>query len=85
MSSIIVTVTDKNKTFFYALDVPCDLTADKLMQDIAEAINGLNPMLMVNAASTALLCKRINHTIGHEETLDDAGVRNGDYLTLLQL
>ena len=83
--SIIVTVTNKDKSFFYDLDIPCDLTSDKLVQDISEAVNGLNPMLFINPAGTALLCNRINHTLNYDETLEDAGVRNGDYLTLLQM
>ena len=83
--SIIVTVTNRDKSFFYDLDVPYDLTADKLIQDIAEAVNGLNPMLFINPAETALLCNRMNHTLKYGETLEDAEVRNGDYLTLLQL
>ena len=82
MSSIIVTITDEKKSFYYDLDVPSDLVAEKLVQDIVETLNGLNPILMLSHFGTSLVCSRTQKRVHPNETLSDAHIRNGDYIIL---
>lgn len=83
MSNIIITITDAKQSFFYDLEVPCDLVIEKLIQDIVETVNGINPMLMLNHIGSSLVCKRNNKHLLSNETLEDSGVRNGDYIVII--
>ena len=47
-----------------------------------EALNGYDPNLFLKAATVSLLCNRTGHVLQDGETLESAGVWNGDYLTL---
>ena len=82
MESIIITVTNGEKTFCYDLDVPIEINCVDLKQDIIESINGANPMLMINPVSSHLFSKRLEREICDDETLVDAGVVNGDFLII---
>lgn len=85
MENIIVTATNISKSFLYDLELPSTVTVDKLKDDIVEALNGYNPDLFLNIASTALFCNRIGRQLNNDETLESAGVWNGDYITLLEV
>ncbi len=85
MDHIIVTVTNMQKTFLYDLDVPANLTVDKLKDDIVEALNGADPSLFLRTAATELFCNRLGRQLAAEETLETAGVWNGDFITLLEV
>ena len=80
MSFIIVTVTDPKNTFRYDFEVPQDLPAEKLLSDLTETINGLDPLLLLRQAGASLICRRLNKTVLPYQTLEEACVRNGDYL-----
>ena len=85
MESIIVTVTIISKAYLYDLEVPTNITVDKLKDDIVEALNGYNPDLFLRTATTELFCNRIGRQLKAEETLENAGVWNGDYITILEV
>ena len=85
MDSIIITVTNIKKSFLYDLEVPVNLTIDKLKDDIVETLNGYNPDLFLRTATTDLFCNRIGRKIKPEETLEMAGVWNGDYITIMEV
>lgn len=85
MEHIIVTATNIRKSFLYDLDVPTNLTVDKLKDDIVEALNGYDPNLFLRTATTELFCNRLGRQLTAEETLESAGVWNGDYITLLEV
>lgn len=85
MENIIVTVTNQMRSFFYDIEVPTNLTIDKLKEDIVEALNGYNPNLFLSAATSKILCNRTNHLLEDDETLESAGVWNGDYLTIKEV
>lgn len=82
MKKIIVTVTDRTKRFFYDIEAPIGLAVSDLKDDIVEALNGYDPNLFLKAATLSLLCGRTGHVLQDGETLESAGVWNGDYLTL---
>ncbi len=85
MKNIILTVTDIPKSIFYDIEVPTDLTFDKLKDDIVETLNGYNPELMLKNATTEFLCNRTGKQIQVDETLEDAGIWNGDYITIIEV
>ncbi len=85
MNSIIVTLTDKNRSFLYDLEVPSELEVDKLKDDIVEALNGYNPSLFLKTAGVELLCNRSGRQLLSEDTLESAGVWNGDYITVIEV
>lgn len=85
MDSIIVTITDKSKSFFYDVEVPTSLETAKLKDDIVETLNGYEPCLHLNSAAICLFCSRINKRLNANETLAEAGVWNGDYITVTEV
>lgn len=85
MENIIVTVTNLSKSYFYDLEVPTNIIVDKLKDDIVEALNGYNPDFYLKTATTELFCNRIGRQLRSEETLENAGVWNGDYITILEV
>lgn len=85
MENIIVTVTNISKSYLYDIEVPTNITIDKLKDDIVEALNGYNPDLFLRTATTELFCNRIGRQLKAEETLENAGVWNGDYITILEV
>lgn len=84
MDSIIVTITNARKTFMYDIEVPNNVPAERLVIDIAEALNGYNPDLMINGSGIRLYSGRLNRGVGFNETLEEAGVWNGDFLIILE-
>lgn len=85
MENIIITVTNISKVYLYDIEVPTNITIDKLKDDIVEALNGYNPDLFLRTATTELFCNRIGRQLKAEETLENAGVWNGDYITILEV
>lgn len=85
MESIIVTVTDLKKSFLYDLELPVDIPQKKLTEDIVEALNGYDPALGLSADGAGLYCNRTGKRLGPDETLESAGVWNGDYVTILEV
>lgn len=85
MESIIVTVTNIAKAYLYDLEVPTNISIDKLKDDIVEALNGYNPNLFLRTATTELFFNRIGRQLNADETLESAGVWNGDYITIIEV
>ena len=83
MENIIVTVTNISKSFLYDLELPVTVMIDKLKDDVVETLNGYNPDLFLQTATTNLFCNRIGRQLSDDETLESAGVWNGDYITLI--
>ena len=85
MENIIVTVTNQNKNFFYDIEVPIGLSMRNLKDDIVETLNGYNPNLFLDTANVSFICNRTGQVIRDEETMETAGVWNGDYITLKEV
>lgn len=84
MNSIIVTVTNVNKTFMVDLELPLDVTADKLTADVVEALTGYDERLTLRAETASLFCNRLGRRLAAQDTLESAGVWNGDYITMIE-
>ena len=85
MDSIIVTVTDALKCYSYDIEVPTNVSADRLKRDIVEALNGYNSYLLLKADFIELYCDRLGRNLEVDETFESAGVWNGDYITLIEV
>ncbi|MBE6572789.1 MAG: hypothetical protein E7652_00170 [Ruminococcaceae bacterium] len=84
MKSIIVTLTDERRSFSYDLELRCDRKIEKLKLDIAEVLCGCNPDLYIETSKMALFVPRKQRLIGDKETLEEAGVWNGDYIHITE-
>lgn len=85
MESIIVTVTDLKKRYFYDVEIPTGVAVDKLGRDIVDTLNGYADGLHLDAARTRLFCNRLGRQLLSEETAETAGVWNGDYITMIEV
>ena len=83
MKSIIVTITDKNKRFLMDMEVPTDEPGMKVTEDIMEVLNHQDPDLRLNAYYHCLYLNRQKRPLKDRETLAEAGVWNGDYITII--
>lgn len=67
----------------YDIEVPTDVAASHLSAHIAETINAyLSKEQPLKGEKYSLKCIRLGRTLSGEETLGDAGVWNGDILSL---
>lgn len=83
MSKIIVTLTDEKESFAYDLELPTDLENEKLVDDIVQTIISYNPDLMFQTMRTKLIIPKLNmKEMKNDETLEELGVFNGDYLII---
>ncbi len=82
MEEIIVTVMDERNNFNYDVEVPVNLSGGKLLDDMVEALNGYNPSLYLNAPRLELVSLRKNQVISFNQTLEECGIWNGDYILL---
>jgi len=85
VDSVIITITNIAKSYMYDLELPTNITIDKLKDDIVEALNGYNPDLYLRTATTELFCNRLGRQLTSNETLIEAGVWNGDYITIIEV
>ncbi len=80
---IIVTVTDRNRSFYIDLEIPANLVWKKLAQDIIETLNGYRPEISLFPYDTKFMNKRTRRILPDEKTAEESGVWNGDYLVVV--
>lgn len=81
-NKIIITLTDADKTFCYDLEVPVDLEGVKLVDDIVQTIISYNPSLLYGKFESKLFIPKNRRYLSDNETLEQRGVFNGDYLII---
>ena len=79
---IIATLTYRNMMF--DLQLPTDMPVGELLVWILEYVNRLF-YDNLNPDSVALVLNRKEEVIRTDMTLDEFGVRNGDYITVLNM
>lgn len=84
METIIITVTDERRTFFCDLEVPVELEFGRLKEDMVQTLNAYKPELYLKASRVQLFCNRTEHLLAADETLEKAGVWNGDFITIME-
>lgn len=80
--NMIVTVRNENRSYSYDLEIPNDLQTEKLLDDIVQTLNGCDSSLYLQAVRSELICERTGRKLEDSQTAEEAGVRNGDFLTL---
>ena len=86
MDTVIITLTNTNNSFLLDLEVPVDVTVEKLKEDLYEALNIYNPELYIRPASAfELYCKRLGVYLIRESTLRQEGVWNGDIIFMTEV
>lgn len=81
METVMITIRDEKGSFVYDLELPYDLEAAPLSASIAEALIHYNHRLPLTGKET-LYVPRVHRKLQPDETLGQAGVRNGDYIVL---
>lgn len=84
MRSVIVTIELQLKTEHcsYDFEIPCDVPVELLLQHIAQTCNGYRANLKVPTKGGSLYAKRLSRTLRPQETFEDAGIWNGDILSI---
>lgn len=80
MAQIIITACDQRSGIAYDVEVPNDLEAEKLLDDLIQALVGTNPDLYWDLYRAQLINPKTGAPISPERTLREEGVWNGDYL-----
>lgn len=83
MDKIIVSIKDNNRTFSCDIEVPVDKPGKDLCADIFEVLGPVHPELSLNADYHCIKIEKLNRKLGDGETLADADVFNGDYITIV--
>ena len=79
---MIVTIQTANKDIVYDIELPTNLPAGRLGDDIIEALTAYNPNIGKIVLKGSLFCKRLNMTIPEEMTFLEAGVWSGDIIVI---
>ena len=82
MQHIIITVRDHETRRDFDLEVPVNIPGEQLVDDITQALYGYDPFLVWDVNKTVLYDPKRKKLVRGDQTLDDAGVVNGDYLEL---
>ena len=83
MKHIIVTVSNRQNTFSCDMEVPVDLAGRRLLANMAEVFAVYTPQFHLDDLYCRLYIKRLGRPLEDTESLAQAGVRNGDYLTIV--
>lgn len=81
MKNIIVTVIDEAGTCACDLELPVDLAEETLLTGVIDTIKHANLSLNLGQ-EYRIYMNRLQRFLNSGETLYEAGVRNGDYLTI---
>lgn len=85
MEMVIVTLrcgSGENKKH-YDMEMPCGVPALYLVKHICETLRAYSGgRLHLDSARLTLYCPRLDRTLHNTETLENAGIWNGDYLEL---
>ena len=80
---MIITIRDERKTFAYDMEIAEEVSVDKAIKDIFEILNILNPEFPVDISRYKLFHNRTGRSLAGEESVQEAGIWNGDYITLV--
>ena len=83
MGSIIVTITNKEKGFYQDIEVPVQVNIQKLKDDIIDCLNAYTSSFDFPKHGVKIFHDRNQCFIEDTNTLEEAGVWNGDYISLI--
>lgn len=80
MESVIVTlVIDQLQ---YDIDVPCDVSTGTLIGHIEETLTDYTSKVSFGKGSRYIYSERLKRKLRLDETFDEAGIWNGDFIVL---
>lgn len=82
MDSIVVTITDMNRTFMYDLQIPTKVNAKIVMAKIINAIFMINPGSGIRS-TRRVIDERNGREINLNVTIEENCIWNGDYLVFI--
>lgn len=83
MDRIIVTIRVGKNAKEYDMELPMDQRIKDLTRDIADSLEGLNPLLYFDPETCCLLNQRNGRRLDPERTLSEECVWNGDLLDVV--
>ena len=84
MEKIIVTVTNENNSFFFVMELPTGYPVSMMYPTIVELLNQNQSKMHFKVSGFLLGANRQKKTIPPHCTLEEAGIWNGDYITVIQ-
>ncbi len=84
MQKIIVTVTDKENTFFLDMELPTEYPVKKMCPSIVKLLNQNQSKKVFKVQGFFLGSSKKKKIISPERTLEQAGIWNGDYIIVIQ-
>lgn len=82
MNSRVVTVRVDGRKEMIDMELQSNLPMYKLIYDVEECILAVAPMMIPRHQKATVICNRNRSIIQSHQTLEDANVWNGDYITL---
>ena len=84
MKKIIVTLTDGKNSFFTDMELPVDYPVRMMYPTIVDLINQNQTKVRFENTNILMAANRQKKVIEPNSTLEEAGIWNGDYITLIQ-
>ena len=81
-SEIIITINDERGDIKYDLEVPTDVTVEKLVEDIKEVLCSYDRNLIYAQQYSRLYSERLQTDLPNKDTLGHIGIWTGDILML---
>ena len=83
MKKIIVTLTNENNSFFFDMELPTQYPVEKMYSTIVDLLNQNQSKIVFKVAGLLLVANRQKKIIPPNNTLEEAGIWNGDYITVI--
>ena len=83
MKKIIITLTNENNSFFFDMELPTQYPVEKMYSTIVDLLNQNQSKIVFKVAGLLLVANRQKKIIPPNNTLEEAGIWNGDYITVI--
>ena len=82
MDNIIITVKDEQGSFFYDMEIPSTVPMKPVIEQLIGNLSLLNPAYPFYRKKWVFICSRTNQKIAYDNTAQECGIWNGDYLIM---
>jgi len=84
MDNIIVTITNAQTTFSFDIEAPVWISVERFKSDLYAALMVYQPDLPLRYwTEFDLICSRSGKRLDNNETIENSGIWNGDYLIIV--
>ena len=85
MVMVTILLKVEGKSVAYDMELPGNVPAVILVNQIVETLNEYRRALRISGKNKVLWAKRLDRIVNPDETLEHAGIWDGDYLELNEL